>query len=186
MSAFPLNKLRITHPLTAYVVAVFLYALCHLLWKTSWLLGCLSWTALDTFDEHCWIQSSTFINKCHYTFECMYLYGKCTLHFAPNDIMRYKRGQRTQAEYRTAHTITRRGTRQEFNYFFLFPLFIRRAHYALMCVWPSGEAGFWQCPSSLQAGEHLRDEMHPDTQGWFSPPLTPAGGHHDLITGGNE
>lgn len=50
-------------------------------------LSCLSWTALDTFAQPCWTQSSTFINKCHWTFECIYLHWNCPLHFALNHII---------------------------------------------------------------------------------------------------
>lgn len=55
--------------------------------------------------------------------------------------------------------------------------------YVCLAQW---ETEFWRCPFSLLACEHLRDEMHPDTQGWFPPPLSPAGGRHDLITRENE
>lgn len=83
------------------------------------------------------------------------------------------------------NAMTDGGTRQEFNYSLSFFLFTHCSLHLHVCV-AQQEAEFWQCLLSLLADEHLRNEMHPDTQGWFSPTLTPAGGHHDVITGGDE
>lgn len=146
----------------------------------------LSWPALDTFDEPCWTQSLTFINGCHWSGYICAEIVNCTLRLIIICYGVYRRGLRDNMRQRShmqQHTITGRSLTFFFSPFsFIYTRCSLCPHVSLA----QRDAGFWQCPSSLLASEHLRDEMHPDTQGWFSPPLTPAGGRHDLITGGDE
>lgn len=171
------------------MAAVFLYAPHQLLWKASWFFSVSleqHLTLLMSLVEHS--PRHSLINATGYmsAYICTDIVH-CTLSLIMSYYGVYRRrlwGIRQHSHVQ--NTITGGVTRQEFNYIFFFSFIYTHCSLCPHVCLALRDAGFWQCPSSLLAVEHLRDEMHPDTQGWFSPPLTPAGGRHDLITGGNE
>lgn len=160
MSIYPYGlwlKLRVMHPLTVDVAAVFLPARQQLLCDASWYLSYLSLsfspTAIVIFDQPCWTQSSTFINRCHWTLECAYLRwdASCTLHFIISRGMKDWGLWGVTQEKLSSHnnSLLNQARISPFFLFFLFYLLLYlycSAHYALMRVWRSRKPRFDSAP----------------------------------------